>query len=512
MKSFTHMAGITGVAMLLGSTAALAQVTPAQVWEGWQEQAAAMGARLDAVTTGADGPDFRAEGVTYSFSQLTDDDLTVSVHIEHVVFEDAGDGSVQITFAEDARLEVTGQDTEGDMAGLTFDIAAPGLDISASGEPEALRYAFTAPQIDLSLAEVYGGASDEFEGEIMVSVTDLAGEHFQETSGNHALESFFEMGRISFDVNAENPVGSERVVATGQSTDVGFVLAGERMDGLDAANVADALESGFFMEGGFGHGGSSYDVEFSDESGDGSFVASSSEGETSFGFGPEGLSYEGRSVDGMISMTGTMMPLPAVNVDFKEISFSTMLPVAESESPQGFATSILIDELNVGEEIWSMIDAGGALPREPLRFVLDIDGLANWESNILDTAVQAPHMMLMQPPAQLGELHEINLNELALSVIGAELTGGGSFTFDNEDLTTFPGMPRPTGEVTFTLRGAEATVDRLVSLGVIGQEDAMGAMMMMSMFARPGDGEDTLTSTLEVTEDGGVLANGQRIQ
>ena len=53
---------------------------------------------------------------------------------------------------------------------------------------------------------------------------------------------------------------------------------------------------------------------------------------------------------------------------------------------------------------------------------------------------------------------------------------------------------------------------RLVSLGVIGQEDAMGAMMMMSMFARPGDEEDTLTSTLEVREDGAVLANGQRIQ
>ena len=509
MKSYTHMVGFTVVATLLGSTAALAQVTPTEVWEGWQEQAASTGASLDADSAAADGSDFRAEGVTYS---VTQDDMTLRVHIDNVLFADAGDGSVQVTFADDAVLEVTGDDFEGNMAGVTFDIAAADLDIRASGAPEALRYAFTAPQVDFSLAEVLGTAAEEFDGELTISLTDLAGEHFRETSGDHALESFFEMGSIAIDANVFNPEGSESVVAKGQTTDVGFVLVGERMDALDAENVADALASGFSMEGGIGHRGTSYDIEFSDDFMEGSLVLSSSEGEASFGFGAEGLSYEGRSLEGMISAAGTMMPLPAVNVDFNEMSFSTMVPVAESDAPQSFGTSILIDELNVGEEIWSMIDAGGALPREPLRFVLDIDGLANWESNILDTAAQGPHMLMMQPPAQLGELHEINLKELSLSFIGAELSGVGAFTFDNEDLTTFPGMPRPTGDVTFTLRGAEATVDRLVSLGVIGQEDAMGAMMMMSMFARPGDEEDTLTSTLEVREDGAVLANGQRIQ
>ena len=36
--------------------------------------------------------------------------------------------------------------------------------------------------------------------------------------------------------------------------------------------------------------------------------------------------------------------------------------------------------------------------------------------------------------------------------------------------------------------------------------------MMTGMFARPGDGEDTLVSTIELKEDGAVLANGQRIR
>lgn len=40
----------------------------------------------------------------------------------------------------------------------------------------------------------------------------------------------------------------------------------------------------------------------------------------------------------------------------------------------------------------------------------------------------------------------------------------------------------------------------------------MGARMMMGMFGTPGEGEDVITSTIEVTEDGQVLANGQRLR
>jgi hypothetical protein len=36
--------------------------------------------------------------------------------------------------------------------------------------------------------------------------------------------------------------------------------------------------------------------------------------------------------------------------------------------------------------------------------------------------------------------------------------------------------------------------------------------MMAGMFARSGSGEDELTSRIEVTEEGQVLANGQRLK
>jgi len=55
-------------------------------------------------------------------------------------------------------------------------------------------------------------------------------------------------------------------------------------------------------------------------------------------------------------------------------------------------------------------------------------------------------------------------------------------------------------------------MDKLVQMGLLPQEQAMGARMMMGLFARPGEGPDSLTSTLEINAEGHILANGQRIQ
>jgi hypothetical protein len=49
-------------------------------------------------------------------------------------------------------------------------------------------------------------------------------------------------------------------------------------------------------------------------------------------------------------------------------------------------------------------------------------------------------------------------------------------------------------------------------MGLLAQQDAMGARMMMSMFAVPGSGEDSLQSTIEIKGNGQILANGQRIR
>jgi len=104
------------------------------------------------------------------------------------------------------------------------------------------------------------------------------------------------------------------------------------------------------------------------------------------------------------------------------------------------------------------------------------------------------------------------MSNFLLRLAGAELTGQGAFTFDNSDYVTIPGMPKPTGSANFKLVGGNGLLDRLVQMGLVPQDQAMGVRLMSGMFLRPGDGPDTLESVIEITEDGGILANGQKIR
>ena len=92
------------------------------------------------------------------------------------------------------------------------------------------------------------------------------------------------------------------------------------------------------------------------------------------------------------------------------------------------------------------------------------------------------------------------------------MSGAGDFTFDNTDLETFDGFPRPIGAIELQLDGANTLIDSLITMGIVRNEDAMGARMMMGMLAVPGDGPDSLKSRVEMNEQGHILANGQRIQ
>ena len=109
-------------------------------------------------------------------------------------------------------------------------------------------------------------------------------------------------------------------------------------------------------------------------------------------------------------------------------------------------------------------------------------------------------------------LQGLDLRNLLLKVAGARLTGDADVAFDNDDLETYDGLPAPEGMVNLVLEGGNALLDRLVDARLLPEDQAGGVRMMMGLFAVKGEGEDTLTSTIEMTGDGQVLANGQRIR
>jgi hypothetical protein len=154
-----------------------------------------------------------------------------------------------------------------------------------------------------------------------------------------------------------------------------------------------------------------------------------------------------------------------------------------------------------------MFDPTGQLPRDPATVAFDLAGKVKVLANIFD-----PKTMESMGDAAPGELHALDINGLTVRAAGAELTGKGAFTFDNSDLQSFDGMPRPEGVLNLMLTGGNALLDTLVAMGFVPEDQANGTRMMMGMFAVPGDTPDTLTSTIEVNAEGHVMANGQRLK
>jgi hypothetical protein len=320
------------------------------------------------------------------------------------------------------------------------------------------------------------------------------------------FESNLEAAAVNIDLTSGSPQGGDafRLALTLKevtSTSNGFLPADVTLEDLPAA-----LRAGLRAAGTVNYAGSETSFDGSMEGTQSAGSGSSQGGAFEFAFSPEGIVYGGRSQQSQMSFRSSDIPLPELSLVFEESDFRLALPVTASDEPRDFALRTALRGLTVSDSIWALFDPMGVLPRDPATLALDLAGKARWFVDILDPEAAAA---TTEAP---GELNELTLAGLELRLAGAELTGSGAFTFDNADTTTFEGMPRPEGAVDLTLVGGNALLDKLVSMGLVPEDQAMGARMMLGLFARPGDGEDTLVSKIEINREGQVLANGQRLR
>jgi hypothetical protein len=201
-----------------------------------------------------------------------------------------------------------------------------------------------------------------------------------------------------------------------------------------------------------------------------------------------------------IETTSAMMPAP-VKVTSGPIEFGMTSPVVANEAAGDFGLLLKLSQFSVNEETWAMFDPTGALPRDAADLAIDISGKTKIDVPAMIAADETGGMPPMPAPEAL------NITDLTLKVAGAALAGTGAFTFDNS-----MGMPMPIGEANVVVTGANALIDGLIATGLVTQEDAMGARMMMGAFMSPGANPDELTSKIEAKPGFEIYVNGQRIQ
>jgi hypothetical protein len=221
--------------------------------------------------------------------------------------------------------------------------------------------------------------------------------------------------------------------------------------------------------------------------------------------GADGLAYAGAQKNVNVAVTAEGMPFP-FEIAMAESGFNLAMPVSKSDEAQDFAFGLTLGSFTMSDMIWSMFDPAGQLPRDPATLVLDLAGKAKLLVDWMNPDAAA------QMGGAPGEVEALQLNTLVVDAAGAKLQGSGDVTFDGAGPSMVPGMGNPVGDVNLTLDGGNGLLDKLVAMGLLPQDQAMGARMMMGLFAVPGTEPDSLKSRIEFTQDGQILANGQRIR
>lgn len=495
----------TLIAALLSSTAAMADVTPGDVWGIWREYLEKFDYDVSA-TESESGGTLTVSDLTLTMA-IPEENASVKVTMGEFNFVDQGDGTVAVEIPATLPILV---ETEGDGEAVTARLAYSntGFSMIVSGVPEDMVFTMAATALDITLTEL------TVDGETMQDVTVQVGLDAVASTTNWTrgdvmgIDQSFNTGTVDYTVAADIPEeGSFSYSGGTESLSIDSTLAVPSAEEMSIEDMNAALRAGFAVSASATTGAGQSSFSYASEDGQGQGSSTSSGVAFTMVMNEDQLRYGMAASDWTMSVAGTDIPLP-IDLSATKAEFDFSIPVTASETPDDFALLINLLGLAPSEMIWGIADPGGVLAHDPADLVIDLSGKANWLFDIMDPA-QVENMGGQDLP---GELHSIAIEDLRLKAAGAEVSGIGAFTFDMTDLETFDGMPAPDGSLDLKVVGANALIDNLQLMGLLSDEDVQGARMMMALFGRPGEGDDELLSTIEVKKTGEISANGQRLQ
>jgi hypothetical protein len=498
MTAPLRLAAMSAAVSLAAGTAS-AELTAAQVWADWQASAASFGQTLSVGSEDSAGGTLTLRDVSIT---MEGPEGGVNGTIAEIVMTEQGDGSVAIEMSPEFPLDFTMISEEGETANFSVLIDQSQLDLTASGAPEAVSYAYAAPTMGVRLTEAESNG-EPVDIALAIALSAIDGAYTVTQGETRTVDSTLKAGTLQLSLDGTDPEGS------GDTFDVALMLSdlvsqstGTMSPLMGMTNLGEMVAAGLVTSGTTTHGPATMALSGTSEGANFAVNGAYQSGAYDVSIDDAGLDYGYSGKGFTLAFTGDQIPVQDLTIAAEEIGSRLAMPVSVSEEPQDAGLALRLLGVTISDQIWGMFDPTGVLPRDPATLVVDVAGKANWLVDIFDPAVaNAP---MDAPP---GKLHALTVNELLLRLAGAELTGTGDFTVNND-----APVPMPAGTLNLTLTGGNALLDKLVQMGLLPEDQAMGARMMLGLFARPGDGEDTLVSEITVQEDGAVLANGQRIR
>lgn len=517
------------LALCLGAAPVFAEVTPSQVWEDLQKTYASYGYEVTGTAEDAGGTLTVRDAV---FAMPAEGGRT-AITVPQITFQETGDAKVRVSVEGDVAIDSTFQvpapveDAPGATDGAetappepatpemvdmtaTGTIKAPGNEILVSGTPEDMLYEFTYPSL---VADIQMPVGPEVEGSIPLNVTLTGVSGTQRNTAGTGKQTALDMkaaeARMSIvsDIPAQaDGTGGGKIDLQATLTDLTGAGTGTMPAETFDLNtqMGQALAAGLAFDGtlGFQALEGSFDFAGKDEEGQ------DQTGQGTFGTGPvsmaaqmsaEGLGVTNEAADAKAEMTLGTLPFPVSYAVERAVS-EFRIPLTKAEAAQPFKLVYALQGLTFADGIWNMFDPNSQLPRDPASLNVDLSGTAVVTQDLFDPALQAPDAAPPMRPETLS------VNTVALDAVGAKVDFSGDLTFGENP-------NEPVGTLNGTLTGVNGLLDKLVAMGLVPQDQMMGMRMMLTMFAKPAEGQaDQLTSTIEFREGGSIFANGQQIK
>lgn len=503
MKAYLMRGSAAALILSCSAQIALADLTAQDVWSDWRDYMTSAGYVMTAEET-MSGNVLTVSGLTLTLT-LPEDEGTLAVHMDDLVLTENGDGSVSLTMPERMpfRIETTGGEAE---VQAVFNLLQSGASLRISGTPEDMVQDYKAATTTFAYDSmvVDGKPLPPEAMTVSVTLTNSAGSTHMIKGENRSYDQSGSAETLEYTFAFDDPNSEDMGNIKGRLQDLRFEGKSVIPMALNSDDFAQLLRSGFGVDSRVSYGAGNTSVNGKGDGEDFAMTSASQGGAIAVALDAGHVSYDVSQNQTEITVQTAEVPFP-ISFAMQKIGLALNVPTAKSDEEQPFSLGLTLADFTMPEQLWGIFDPGAVLPRDPATIIVDLVGKARVLTDLMDPAIA-------ESDAAPGELTALTIKDLQVSAAGASLTGLGDFTFDNSDLESFDGIPAPQGTADLKLVGANALIDRLIQMGMMTDQDAMGARMTMGMLGVPGDDPDTLVSHIEINDQGQILANGQRLK
>ncbi|MDW3118746.1 MAG: hypothetical protein R8G60_13940 [Roseovarius pacificus] len=218
------VASAATIGFFISGSAAMADVTPQQVWEDWQAYFSGFGYEVEAVT--------EQSGDTLSVRDLSmnmpmpEAEGNLEIVIPELGFTDNGDGTVSITMPETLPIRVMAADDEGQAFESVIEYRSSGFEMLVSGDADRMTYTYSATSSTLELTEVTADGEPVEFGTASMTMSDMAGTSVMSSGDLRELTQEFTSGEVLYALDVTDPETGGRMTAQGSYDEPGLCRHG----------------------------------------------------------------------------------------------------------------------------------------------------------------------------------------------------------------------------------------------------------------------------------------------